>query len=263
MSSSTLTTSTVASTPVTEKTYSRLGYPNSSSRLGLSPPLETQHEHSGEASNEARVGHEAEGSEVTIKGRAVVPTPPKQAKATVSQDMGRIEAVMSMPARQVGVGAGYPTGIRDPGRSYQPPRSLVLASAPTWSPEQPIGQRSPGQPAIMSYSQTQPVPYSPTQTAAPYPPAQQPEPWSPFAPTTPPKDFVPPTSPKTTNVGYDPSPKRNLPPASPRQFQPATMPVKRSASKPLPIPGAIGAAEDPLAMYAAELMKGVNGGTGM
>ncbi|QRW24311.1 LATS, large tumor suppressor [Rhizoctonia solani] len=266
MSTSTLTTSTVApSTPGAEKTYSRLA--NSNSRLGLSPPLETQHEHSGEESTDAKAGHTSEGSEITIKGRSIVPHPPKQAQATVSPDLGQVEMVASPLVRREGVGIGHPIGPRSPGNPPQP-RSPGRIAVPPRSPDRPMGPRPPGDSSAVPYSPAQSVPYSPTQPATPYTP--QHTPWLPttppkpdFAPATPPKDFPPPTPPKRADLGYPISPKRDITPVTPkREFQPATMPLKRSTSRPLPIPagGAIGAPEDPLAMFANELMRGVNGG---
>ncbi|ELU42956.1 AGC/NDR protein kinase [Rhizoctonia solani AG-1 IA] len=266
MSTSTLTTSTVApSTPGAEKTYSRLA--NSNSRLGLSPPLETQHEHSGEESTDAKAGHTSEGSEITIKGRSIVPHPPKQAQATVSPDLGQVEMVASPLVRREGVGIGHPIGPRSPGNPPQP-RSPGRIAVPPRSPDRPMGPRPPGDSSAVPYSPAQSVPYSPTQPATPY--APQHTPWLPttppkpdFAPATPPKDFPPPTPPKRADLGYPISPKRDITPVTPkREFQPATMPLKRSTSRPLPIPagGAIGAPEDPLAMFANELMRGVNGG---
>ncbi|CAE7055198.1 unnamed protein product [Rhizoctonia solani] len=267
MSVSTITTSTVApSTPGAEKTYSRLANPNS--RLGLGPPLETQHEHSGEGSTDAKVGHAPEGSEVTIKGRSIVPAPPRQAQATVSPDLGQVEMVSIPLVRREGVGIGYPIGPRSPGSPPQP-RSPGRINVPPRSPDRPTGPRSPSNIPTVPYSPTQSVPYSPTQQAPP----TQPTPWLPatppkpeFAPATPPKDFAPATPPKRADLGYTPSPKRETAPTSPlkREFQPATLPIKRSASRPLPIPagGAVGAPEDPLAMFANELLRGVPGGAG-
>ncbi|CAE7220852.1 unnamed protein product [Rhizoctonia solani] len=141
MSVSTITTSTVApSTPGAEKTYSRLANPNS--RLGLGPPLETQHEHSGEGSTDAKVGHAPEGSEVTIKGRSIVPAPPRQAQATVSPDLGQVEMVSIPLVRREGVGIGYPIGPRSPGSPPQP-RSPGRINVPPRSPDRPTGPRSP------------------------------------------------------------------------------------------------------------------------
>ncbi|CAE6478552.1 unnamed protein product [Rhizoctonia solani] len=265
MSTSTLTTSTVApSTPGVEKTYSRLA--NSNSRLGLSPPLETQHEHSGEGSTDAKVGHASDGSEVTIKGRSIVPARAKQAQATVSPDLGQVEMVASPLVRREGGGIGYVIGPRSSGSPAQP-RSPGRITVPPRSPDRPAGPRSPNN-IPTPYSPTQPIPYSPTQQATPYTPPPHSTRWSPkpdFAPATPPKDFAPATPPKRADLGYTISPKREIPAASPkREFQPATLPIKRSTSRPLPIPagGAVGAPEDPLAMFANELLKGVNGGAG-
>ncbi|CUA77053.1 LATS, large tumor suppressor [Rhizoctonia solani] len=263
MSVSTLTTSTMAaSTPGVEKN-SRLA---SNSRLGLSPPLETQHEHSGEGSTDARVGHGSDSSEVTIKGRSIVPAPPKQAQATISPDLGQVEMVASPLVRREGVGIGYPIGPRSPGNPPQP-RSPGRIAVPARSPDRPAGPRSPNS-IPTSYSPTQPIPYSATQQATPRTPPQ-PTPRFPatppkpeFAPATPPKDFAPATPPKRADMGYPISPKRETPVSPKREFQPVTLPLKRSNSRPLPIPagGMIGAPEDPLAMFANELLRGVNGG---
>ncbi|KAH7322360.1 hypothetical protein B0J17DRAFT_247097 [Rhizoctonia solani] len=268
MSVSTLTASTMtASTPGVEKTYSRLV--NSNSRLGLSPPLETQHEHSGEGSADAKVGHTSESSELTIKGRSIVPAPPKQAQATVSPDLGQVEMVPSPLVRREGVGIGHPIGPRGPGNLPQP-RSPGRIAVPPRSPDRPTGPRSPNNIPSAPYSPTQSVPYSPAQQAAPYTPQSQATPWLPatptkpeFAPATPPKDFAPATPPKRADLGYAVSPKHETPISPKREFHPATLPLKRSTSRPLPIPagGAVGTPEDPLARFANELMKGVNSGT--
>ncbi|CAE6433090.1 unnamed protein product [Rhizoctonia solani] len=259
MSVSTLTTSTA--------TTSHL--PNSNSRLGLSPPLETQHEHSGEGSTEAKVGHGSESSEVTIKGRSIVPAPARQAQATVSPNLGQVEMVASPLIRREGVGIGHPIGPRSPGNPPQP-RSPGRVALPPRSPDRPAGPRSPNNVPTIPYSPTQPIPYSPTQQSTPYTPSPRSTPWLPatppkpdFAPATPPKDFAPATPPKRADLGYAAPPKREILPLSPkREFQPATLPIKRSTSRPLPIPagGAVGAPEDPLAVFANELLKGVNSG---
>ncbi|KEP50292.1 AGC/NDR kinase [Rhizoctonia solani 123E] len=248
MSVSTITTSTVAaSTPGAEKTYSRLA------NSALGPPLETQHEHPGEGSTDAKVGHASENSEVTIKGRSIVPAPPKQAQATVSPDLGQVEMVASPLVRRDGVGIGYAMGPRSPGNPPQP-RSPGRIAMPPRSPERPAGPRSPSN-VPTPYSPTQPMPYSSTPRFSATPPKPE------FAPATPPKDFAPATPPKRTDLGYTISPKRETPPK--REFQPATLPLKRSTSRPLPMPasGAVGAPEDPLAMFANELLRGVNNGT--
>ncbi|KAJ1305684.1 hypothetical protein OPQ81_010422 [Rhizoctonia solani] len=229
---------------------------NSNSRLGLGPPLETQHEYSGEGSTDAKLGHSSETSEVTIKGRSIVPAPPKQAQATVSPDLGQVEMIATPLVRREGVGIGHPLGPRSPGNPPQPRSPGRIAVTPR-SPDRPAGPRSPNNIAGAPYSPTQPVPYSPIQ-ATPYSPPPQTTPW---APATPPKDFAPATPPKHADIVY--TPKREITPVSPkREFQPATLPLKRSTSKALPLPtgGVVGTSEDPLAMFANELMSGVNSG---
>ncbi|EUC54695.1 AGC/NDR kinase, partial [Rhizoctonia solani AG-3 Rhs1AP] len=205
-----------ASTPGAEKTYSRLA------NSALGPPLETQHEHPGEGSTDAKVGHASENSEVTIKGRSIVPAPPKQAQATVSPDLGQVEMVASPLVRRDGVGIGYAMGPRSPGNPPQP-RSPGRIAMPPRSPERPAGPRSPSN-VPTPYSPTQPMPYSSTPRFSATPPKPE------FAPATPPKDFAPATPPKRTDLGYTISPK-------------------------------LGAPEDPLAMFANELLRGVNNGT--
>ncbi|KAG8747112.1 hypothetical protein FRC11_012483, partial [Ceratobasidium sp. 423] len=223
MSVSTLTTSTATTSILgAEKTYSRLA--NSNSRIGLSPPLETQHELAGEGSTEAKVGHPSESSEVTIKGRSIVPAPAKQAQATVSPDLGQVEMVASPLIRREGVGIGHPIGPRSPGNPPQPRSPGKIAVSPR-SPDRPAGPRSPNNAQAVPYSPTQPIPYSPTQQVTPYTPSPQSTPWLPatppkpeFAPATPPKDFAPATPPKRADLGYTPPPKRETPAVSPKQF---------------------------------------------
>lgn len=288
VSTSTLTTSTAAtySSPGTEKSYSR---------LGLNPPtLATQHEVEGSTeggsneanrgSDETRMGHEGkDGSEVTVKARAVVPTPARYAAPAVSTGMGYGYSEPVSPRRD-----GMPAS---PGPGGQVWSYLPAQVAQTRSPTQPmqVPSRSPTQP--IPVPQGQPLSRSPPNSRSP-PKSRSPP--QPSGPRTPPARS--PTRPTLNQQPPSTPPKQTMPPATPpkQSMPPSTPPNQRGAYPsgrpvPMPIPGSgsplglggvqglgsphgragvqggrggFGEADDPLAMHAAELMKGVNGSPG-
>ncbi|QRV82446.1 LATS, large tumor suppressor [Ceratobasidium sp. AG-Ba] len=240
VSTSTLTTTSAHTIPTpgtgTEKSYSRLGL--AATPRALATQLEVE-EGERAGSTEGRTGHESrDASEVTIKGRSVVPTPAKSAAPAVSTGTG------------VGYGAGpsrSPTQ-RSPVQSYSPQNQQG-----TYVPQQPTAYSPAG--TGYPYTPAQPIPYQ-RQQSGPYPlarsPQQQPLSRSPPTSRSPPKS----KSPKSKSP-------RNQSPVPPK-----TPPKDRSPARAVPVPvpnragPGVGATDDPLAAHAAELMRGVNPGPG-
>ncbi|KAG8762319.1 hypothetical protein FRC12_009105 [Ceratobasidium sp. 428] len=258
VSTSTLTTTSAKSLPSpgagTDKSYSRLGLVTPRV-LATQLEVEESGGAGGGGSTEGRMGHDSrEGSEVTVKARAVVPTPARGAAPAVSP----------------GFGVGYTEGR--PMQSGRSPTAQSLGGQQYQYPNQQSMAYSPPQ-AAMAYPNQRPTFPTPQAQQPAYYQAQQPMAYSPPKPRSPAKSQSPPKAqsparspPKSQSPAR--SPRNKSPAASPRDRSPApprTPPKQprqeRSPAQPMPIPNrviGIGAAEDPLAMHAAQLMKGVN-----
>ncbi|KAG8687813.1 hypothetical protein FRC09_013267 [Ceratobasidium sp. 395] len=262
VSTSTLTTTSAKSLPSpgagTDKSYSRLGLVTP--RV-LATQLEVE-ESGGAAggSTEGRMGHDSrEGSEVTVKARAVVPTPARGAAPAMSPGFG----VGYTEGRPIQSGRS-PTAQSLGGQQYQYPNQQPMAySPPQAAMAYPNQQRTYPTPQAQQpayYQAQQPMAYSPPKSQSP-PKAQSPA-------RSPPKSQSPARSPRNKSPAASPRDRSPAPPPPPRNKSPApprTPPKQprqeRSPAQPMPIPNraiGIGAAEDPLAMHAAQLMKGVN-----
>ncbi|KAG9088617.1 hypothetical protein FRC06_001947 [Ceratobasidium sp. 370] len=254
VSTSTLTTASANTLPSpntgNERTYSRLGF--AATPRALATQLEVEEGGAGGESTEGRTGHELrDASEVTVTGRAVVPTPARGVAPAVSPSVGV----------GVGTGGGYGYGEARP----IPSRSQGGRSPTHRSPVQSGGgQQSMGySPQPTSYVPQQPMAYSPPRTMAYSPPqtAYSPQQTTNYSQQTAnysdrePRAYSPPEFQPQPGRARSPAP----PPTPPKQPRP-----ERSPARPMPIPNrAIGAAEDPLAMHAAKLMKGINGSPGL